>query len=522
MPASALTHGEPELWIALKPFARLNRSTRARWSERHADSCRSCACVACRCWRRGGVSRRRQHERQASAHAPDVRLNSPSRASKLYSAQREPANSCAQALSNFSWPDVCELPERFKFLRHTISRWSRATQAQQRTNYRTRKSLKRERTKGLTKTEKQIGERLGNERWISNGDKLNWAANKVKITESKIVCLLLVLGVLTAHAITGISYQMQLGNPSNATADTNNHSHFLIQRSVLAEDYNDTLRQPNWVSWDLTTTDVGSSGRSSIFYQDTNLPTGFYQVKPTDYSGSGYDRGHMCPSADRTDTVANNDAVFFMSNIIPQTPDNNQGWWANLENDCRTIAAAGNELLITCGPSGFGTNRTDSAGLVYIASNVWKIIVVVPNGSGSAFSRITAATRVIAVNTPNTAGVRSTPWTNFLTSVNQIQTNTGYNFFTTLPPYTASVLRAKIDGQPTPVLPPPLTSSITNGHNLALSWPADAAGFTLQQNPNVATTNWTTYSGTLTTNGNTVTAVLPTTALNNFYRLKHP
>jgi hypothetical protein len=26
-----------------------------------------------RCWRSGGVSRRRQHERQASAHAPDVR-----------------------------------------------------------------------------------------------------------------------------------------------------------------------------------------------------------------------------------------------------------------------------------------------------------------------------------------------------------------------------------------------------------------------------------------------------------------
>ena len=73
MPAGALTHGEPRLWIALKPFAHLNRFTRARWSERHADSCHSCACGACRCWRRGGVSRRRQHERQASAHAPDVR-----------------------------------------------------------------------------------------------------------------------------------------------------------------------------------------------------------------------------------------------------------------------------------------------------------------------------------------------------------------------------------------------------------------------------------------------------------------
>ena len=37
MPASALTHGEPRLWIALKPFAHLNRTTRARGSERHAE-----------------------------------------------------------------------------------------------------------------------------------------------------------------------------------------------------------------------------------------------------------------------------------------------------------------------------------------------------------------------------------------------------------------------------------------------------------------------------------------------------
>lgn len=256
-----------------------------------------------------------------------------------------------------------------------------------------------------------------------------------------------VLSVLPAHATIGVAYQLLLGNPSGASADTNNHSHFLIPRAVETLDYNDTLRQPNWASWHYTTSDSGSASRSSSFFSDPNLPPNFYHVLPTDLSGSGYDRGHMCPSADRTDTDANNDATFYMSNIIPQAPDNNQGVWANLENYARALAAS-NEVLNLCGPQGFGTNRTDSAGQIPIASNVWKIIVAVPLGSGPTLSRITHSTRVIAVNIPNLQGVRNDPWQDYLTSVNQLQTNTGFTFFTALDSNLAAILRSKVDGSP--------------------------------------------------------------------------
>ena len=263
-------------------------------------------------------------------------------------------------------------------------------------------------------------------------------------------CLAFALLLVTAdpaHATINVSLQLLLGNPSGATADTNNHSHFLIQRTIEALDYNDTLRQPNWASWCYTTNDSGSASRSSSFFSDPNLPPNFYHVLPTDLSGSGYDRGHMCPSADRTDTDANNDATFYMSNIIPQAPDNNQGVWANLENYARAIAAS-NEVLNLCGPQGFGTNRTDSAGQFPIASNVWKIIVAVPLGSGPTLSRITESTRVIAVNIPNIQGVRNDPWPAYLTSVYQLQTNTGFTFFTALDPSLAAILRSKVDGSP--------------------------------------------------------------------------
>jgi len=248
-----------------------------------------------------------------------------------------------------------------------------------------------------------------------------------------------------AAATIATNLQMQLGNPSGATANTNDHNHYLSQRAVLAEDYSDNLGVPNWVSWDLTTSDVGSSGRSPNFYSDSNnLPANFTIVGPNDYSGSGFDRGHMCPSADRTDTVSNNLEVFFMSNIIPQTSQNNQGVWAQFETYCRTLASAGNEVLITCGPSGFNGSRIVS-GAAAISSNVWKTVVVVPTGAGTALSRLTISNRVISIRIPNTSTV-TTPWQQYITTARAIELETGFNFFSAVPPTIASAYRARIDG----------------------------------------------------------------------------
>ena len=210
--------------------------------------------------------------------------------------------------------------------------------------------------------------------------------------------LMLLLIMPPAEATIDITLQMQLGNPSNAGADTNNHDHYLIQCTVEALDYSDNLGEPVWASWDLTAGDVGGAARSSSFFTDTTLPPNFYRVTDNDYNGVGtnnLNRGHMCPSEDRTDTVTDNDLVFYMSNIIPQAAVNNQGVWADFENYCRTLVQVGSELLITCGPSGFGTNRIPS-GKAVVPDYTWKIAVVVPPGSGTALSRITISTRVIA------------------------------------------------------------------------------------------------------------------------------
>ena len=108
----------------------------------------------------------------------------------------------------------------------------------------------------------------------SNSRKSFWQ-RLLPILVSASVCL---FAVFPAGAIIDAALQMQLGNPSGATADTNNHDHYLIQRTIEAIDYSDNLGQPNWASWDLTATDIGGSGRTDAWAPDTSLPSSFYQV----------------------------------------------------------------------------------------------------------------------------------------------------------------------------------------------------------------------------------------------------
>jgi endonuclease G, mitochondrial len=70
-------------------------------------------------------------------------------------------------------------------------------------------------------------------------------------------------------------------------------------KSPYALSYNRDKGIPNWVSWQLNPGWLGNVDRSNNFRPDTTLPTGWYQVRQGDYTSSGYDRGHLCPSGDR-------------------------------------------------------------------------------------------------------------------------------------------------------------------------------------------------------------------------------
>ncbi|WP_457824569.1 DNA/RNA non-specific endonuclease, partial [Staphylococcus aureus] len=87
---------------------------------------------------------------------------------------------------------------------------------------------------------------------------------------------------------------------------------------------------------------------------DESLPSDWYRVSPGNYTNSGFDRGHNCPSADRTNTTASNSTTFLMTNIIPQAPDNNRNTWANLEEYTRHLVENGQEVYVIMGNYGAG------------------------------------------------------------------------------------------------------------------------------------------------------------------------
>ena len=257
------------------------------------------------------------------------------------------------------------------------------------------------------------------------------------------------LGERPADAISNTSLQMALGNPDKAAADATNHSKFLLKRSQYALSYNDKLGFPNWVGWHLINSEIGNQERGQ-FKPDPDLPASFQHITTSDYSGSGYDRGHNCPSKDRSDKRADNDAVFYMSNITPQQHGMNAGPWEGLESYSRDLTRQKNELFIYCG---HGFNKEGSRKLlktrggdeIFVPDFGWKIVVVVPNGSGTPMSRITPTTRVIAVRMPNISTISKKEWREYRTSVQDIEQATGLNFFDALPKSTADALKNRVD-----------------------------------------------------------------------------
>ncbi|MFL6230597.1 MAG: DNA/RNA non-specific endonuclease [Pyrinomonadaceae bacterium] len=250
------------------------------------------------------------------------------------------------------------------------------------------------------------------------------------------------------------SEHLVMGNPSNATADVNQPTNYLMVKNDYALAYHRDRGTPIWTSWHLDSSWLGSAPRQNDFRNDTTLPAGWYQVLGTDYSGSGFDRGHMTPSGDRTSSVPVNSETFLMTNMIPQAPDNNQGPWEQLESYCRTLVSQGNEVYIISGGSGIGgtgsnggTTSTIAGGHVTVPSQTWKVIIVLPQGAGDDAARVTTSTRTIAVIMPNTQGIRTNTWQQYRVSVDQVEALTGFDFFSNVPTNIQAVIEASVDNQ---------------------------------------------------------------------------
>ena len=242
-----------------------------------------------------------------------------------------------------------------------------------------------------------------------------------------------------------------MGNPSGAGKGENN---FLMVKPQYVLSYNRTRGTANWSSWHLSTAWKGDFARTDAFKTDESLPSTWYKVKPTDYSLSGFDRGHLCPSDDRDASLIDNEATFLMTNMVPQAPGNNRGPWKDLEEYTRKLVAAGNEAYVVAGVNGEwgvgteGRKKYLAAENITIPETIWKVIVILPLGSNDA-SRVDATTRVIAVAMPNKENVSGTSWGDYRVNVDELETLTGYDFLSNVSPNIQKVIQRKKDDGPT-------------------------------------------------------------------------
>lgn len=190
----------------------------------------------------------------------------------------------------------------------------------------------------------------------------------------------------------------------------------LVRHTYYTLSYNEKYEQANWVYYVMTDSMViaGGQERSNKFKVDEMVPTG--SAKSSDYTKSGYDRGHLCPAADMDFNHTAMEESFLMSNISPQAPDFNRGIWKDLETEVRNWAKLKHKLYVVTGPV-----FSESKG------TIGKDQVLVPGYFFKVLYDETTHPEIIAFVLPNQKSDR--PLSDFVVKVDDLEKLTGYDFF---------------------------------------------------------------------------------------------
>lgn len=207
----------------------------------------------------------------------------------------------------------------------------------------------------------------------------------------------------------------------------------LLQRTGYIVSYNKDTKLPNWVAWHLTPDRIsGPAKRSGIdFEPDLDVPAP--RAEDSDYYGSGYDRGHMCPAADNKFSKKAMEESFLFTNMCPQNSNLNRGDWNEMEMACRDWAQKYGSVYVVCGPILYkGKHKTIGKNRVVVPEAFFKVVLRTgenPNAIGFIYK--------------NTEGNR--PKGDYVNTVDEVERITGIDFFPSLPDNIEDKIEAKAD-----------------------------------------------------------------------------
>ena len=187
--------------------------------------------------------------------------------------------------------------------------------------------------------------------------------------------------------------------------------------------YSGVSRTPLWSAEYLTPQrlkQAKSISRENNFHEEDNVPER-YRSKLSDYSRSGYDRGHMAPNGDMANRAQQLDS-FSLANMVPQSPKNNQEVWRNLEEATRTLVTKQKQsAYVVTGPA-FLSGELKQVGQVLVPTHVFKAVYFPQlNLAGAYFAPNDQSGQVDVV------------------SIKELEQSIGINLFPTMP----AALKAK-------------------------------------------------------------------------------
>lgn len=255
---------------------------------------------------------------------------------------------------------------------------------------------------------------------------------KVRYRRPYFIPLLIALAILTVGCIwaaRSLMHQQSKTEPA-LTAGANELEKVIIPTNLHSEmktyegftvSFNASNRTANYVSWELLgeETDGSSSRSSEKFWQDSDIKN---CPKSSDYTRTGYDRGHLYPAADAKWSEQSMHDCFSMANITPQAHSLNGGAWKTLEDKERLWAKRDSALIIIAGPVYQDADklRIGDAG-VRVPSAYFKVLL----------APYIENPRAIAFVYPNTHCPGNMQ--NYAQSIDYVESITGLDFFSTLP-----------------------------------------------------------------------------------------
>ena len=198
----------------------------------------------------------------------------------------------------------------------------------------------------------------------------------------------------------------------------------ILRKTNYTVSFNAKTNIPNWVAWNITADElIERESRSNNFQPDPEIPA-HAAVTTEAYTGSGYDRGHMCPAADNRYHWRAMDESFYMTNMCPQNHNLNAGVWSTLEQQCRRWAETGTTVYVACGPLLKANGKAQYIGdkhQVRVPEAFFKVVLFGLEGRNpQAFGFVFE----------NKAGKK--PLTYYARTVDEIEGLTGFDFFASL------------------------------------------------------------------------------------------